>query len=92
MTAPQPSRRQSPAAPPKPTQPNKTMPKTSSVWSTEAIEEEGKDCLTLLTACGAALKTSSPKGHDIMVTPYQLLLENAPMSTLLSIPLGVSPP
>ena len=58
----------------------------------EAIEEEGMDCLTFLTACGAALRASPPKGCGIMVTPYHLLLSNAPTSTLLSIPLGVYPP
>ena len=57
----------------------------------EAIEEEGKDCLAFLTACSAALRASPPEGHGIMVTPYQLLLGNAPTSTLLSIPPGVSP-
>ena len=58
----------------------------------EAIKEERKDCLAFLTAWGAALRASPPKGHGIMVTPYHLLLGNAPMSNLLSIPLGVSPP
>ena len=58
----------------------------------EAVEKEGKDHLNFLTTCGAALRTSPPKGHGIMVTPYLILLGNAPMSTLLSIPLGVSPP
>ena len=45
----------------------------------EVIEEEGKNCLAFLTT------------YDIMVTQYHLLLGNAPTSTLLSIPLGVSP-
>ena len=58
----------------------------------EAVEEEGKDCLTFLITCGAALRASPPKGHGIMITPYHLLLGNAPTSTLLIIPLGVSPP
>ena len=58
----------------------------------EAIEEEEKDCLTFLTACRTALRASPPKAHGIMVTPFHLLLGNVPMSTLLSIPLGVSPP
>ena len=35
---------------------------------------------------------SPPKAHATMVTPFYLLLGNAPMSTLLSIPPGVSPP
>ena len=63
------------------------------IWhlEVEAIEEEGKDCLAFLTACGTALWASPPKAHGIMVTPFHLLLGNPPMSTLLSIPLGVSP-
>ena len=56
----------------------------------EAIEEEGKDHLSFLTTCSAALRASPPKGHCIMVTPYHLLLGNTP--TLFSIPLGISPP
>ena len=58
----------------------------------EAIEKEGKDCLTFFTACSTALRASPPEAHGIMVTPFHLLLGNAPTSTLLSIPLGVSPP
>ena len=58
----------------------------------EAIEEEGRDHLTFLTACNTALRASLPKAHGIMVTPFHLLLGNAPTSTLLSIPPGVSPP
>ena len=58
----------------------------------EAIEEEGRNHLTFLASCGTALRASPPKAHGIMVTPFHLLLGNAPMSTLLSIPLGISPP
>ena len=54
----------------------------------EAIEEVGKDCLALLTACSATLRASPPEDCDIIVTPYHLLLGNAPTSTLLSIPPG----
>ena len=57
----------------------------------EAIEEERRDHLAFLATCSTAFRTSPPKAHGIMVTPFHLLLENAPMSTLLSIPLGVSP-
>ena len=57
----------------------------------EAIEEERRDCLTFLTACGTALRASPPKAHEIMVTPFHLLLGNAAMSTLLSIPWGYPP-
>ena len=44
----------------------------------EAIGEEGKDCLSFLTACGAAIWASHPKGHGVLVTPFHLLLANAP--------------
>ena len=57
----------------------------------EAIGEV-RNHLAFLTACSAALRAGPPKGHGIMVTPYHLLLGNAPMSTLLNIPPGVSPP
>ena len=57
----------------------------------EAIEEEKRECLTFLATCSTALRDGPPKVHGIMVTPFHLLLENAPTSTLLSIPPGVSP-
>ena len=52
----------------------------------EAIGEEGKDHLSFLTACGAALWASHPKDHGVLVTPFHLLLGNVPLSTLLNIP------
>ena len=58
----------------------------------EAIEEEGRDHLAFLTTCGIALRASPPKAYGIMVTPFHLLLGNAPTSTLLNIPAGVSSP
>ena len=58
----------------------------------EAIEKEERDCLAFLTTCSAALRANPPETHGIMVTPYLLLLGNAPTSALLSIPPGVSPP
>ena len=58
----------------------------------EAIEEERRDCLTFLATCSTALRASPPQAHGIMVTSFHLLLGNAPTSTLLSIPPGVSPP
>ena len=57
----------------------------------EAIEEKRRDCLTFLATCSTALRTSPPEAHGIMVIPFHLLLGNAPMSTLLSIPLGYPP-
>ena len=58
---------------------------------TEVIEEERRNCLAFLATCSTALRPSPPKACGIMVTPFHLLLGNAPMSTLLSIPPGVSP-
>ena len=58
----------------------------------EAIKEEGRDHLAFLATCGPVLRPSPPKAHGIMVTPFQLLLGNAPTSTLLSIPPVASPP
>ena len=57
----------------------------------EANEEEGRDHLAFLTTCSAALRANPLEAHGIMVTPYHLLLGNAPISALLSIPPGVSP-
>ena len=57
----------------------------------DAIEEEGRDCLAFLAACSTTLRASPPEAHGIMVTSFHLLLGNAPMSTLLSIPPRVSP-
>ena len=58
----------------------------------EAIEEEGRDCLAFLAACSTALRASPAMACGIMVTIFHLLLGNAPTSTLLCIPRGVSPP
>ena len=57
----------------------------------EAIEEEKRDWLTFLTTCSTALMASPPEAHGIRVTPFHLLLGNAPTSTLLSISPGASP-
>ena len=46
---------------------------------TEAIGEEGKDNLSFLTTCGAALWASHPKDCGVMVTPLHLLLGNTPV-------------
>ena len=56
----------------------------------EAIDEERMECLTFLAACGSALRARPPEACGILVTPFHLLLGNAPMSALLSIPPGVS--
>ena len=51
----------------------------------EAIGEEGKDHLSFLAACGAALWASHPKDCGVLVNPFHLLLGNMPLSTLLNI-------
>ena len=51
----------------------------------ETIVEEGKDCLSFLTAGEAALCASPPKTWG-SGDPFHLLLGNVPLSTLLNIP------
>ena len=57
----------------------------------DATEEEGRDHLAFLSTFGATLRASPPKACGIMVTPFHLLLGNAPTATLLNIAPGVSP-
>ena len=52
---------------------------------TEAINEERTDHLAFLAACSSALEASPPETHGIFMTPFHLLLGNAPMSALFSI-------
>ena len=80
----QPSVMQNSKALPMPTQFNNA--KDIQHLEVEAIEEEGRDCLAFLTTCGATLRANPPEALGIMVTPYHLLLGNAPTSALLSIP------
>ena len=49
------------------------------------------DHLAFLATCGTTITASPPEAHGIMVTPFHLLLGNALMSALLSIPPGVFP-
>ena len=52
--------------------------------------EKGQPCIPhCLQYCPQG---SPPKAHGIMVASFHLLLGNAPTSTLLSIPPGISPP
>ena len=51
----------------------------------EAIEEEGRDCQSFLTACGVALQACSPEAHSILMYPQQLLMENMSLAALLAI-------
>ena len=52
----------------------------------EAIEEDGKDCLSFLIACGTALLTSPPEAHGVLMTPFHLLMGNVPLANLLNVP------
>ena len=36
---------------------------------TEAIEEEGKDCLSFLAACGTVLQACLPEAHGVLMAP-----------------------
>ena len=58
----------------------------------EATEEEKREHLAFLATCGATLRASPLKAQGITVTPFLLLLGNAPMSTLVSMPPGASSP
>ena len=51
----------------------------------EAIEEEGRDCQSFLTACGAALQTCAPEACGIFMYPLQLLMGNISLAALLAI-------
>ena len=52
----------------------------------EAIEEEGKDHLSFLAACGTVWQVSSPKAHWVLITPLHLFMGNIPLATLLNFP------
>ena len=52
----------------------------------EAIEEEGKDCLSYLTTCRADLQASPPEAHGVLMTLFHLIMGNVPLATLLNIP------
>ena len=53
---------------------------------------ERRGHLAFLTTCSTTLRAGPPKTCGIMVPPSHLLLGNAPISTLLYIPPGISPP
>ena len=53
---------------------------------TEAIEEEGKDHLSFLTACETALQASPPEACGVLMPLFHLFMGNAPLATLLNIP------
>ena len=51
----------------------------------EAIEEEGRDCHSFLTACGAVLQACPPEACGILMYLLQLLMGNMSLATLLAI-------
>ena len=57
----------------------------------EAIEEESKGQVNILSSCQAALQTGPSKFCSMLVAFYHILLAHAPMSHPFSIPLGTSP-
>ena len=65
--------------------------KTSSIQRKRPLRRGEGTASPFLTTCSTALRASPPETHGIMVTPFHLLLGNAPMSTLLSIPPGGIP-
>ena len=50
----------------------------------EAIEEEGRDCQSFLTACGVVLQVCPPEAHGVLMCPLQLLMGNMSLATLLT--------
>ena len=57
----------------------------------EAMEVEGRDCLSFLATCGIALQTCPPEAHGVLMGPLQLLTGNMSQATLLNIPPLVPP-
>ena len=43
---------------------------------TEAMEEEGRDCLSFLATCGMALQACPPEAHGVLMGPLPLLMGN----------------
>ena len=55
-----------------------------------ALEEEGRGCLSFLSACWAALQTCPPDALEVLMYPLHLLTGNMPLGTsLVSSPLGI---
>ena len=52
---------------------------------TDALEEEGRDHLSFLSACGAALQACPPNVLGILMYPLHLLTGNMSLATLLSL-------
>ena len=52
----------------------------------ESLEEERRGQLNFLSACQATLDASLPESHDVLITPYHLLLGYMLISNLLPFP------
>ena len=53
---------------------------------TDALGEEGRDHLSFLSACGAALQACPPNAFGILMYPLHLLTGNISLATLLFPP------
>ena len=51
----------------------------------EAIEEEGRNCQSFLTACRVALQVCPPEACGVLMCPLQLLMGNMSLAALLAI-------
>ena len=65
--------------------------KTIQHLEEEAIEEESKGQLNLLSTCQATLRASPPEFCGVLVASYHILLGHAPASHLFSLSQGASP-
>ena len=65
--------------------------KTVQHLEEEAIKEESKGQLNLLSTCQAALQASPPELLGVLVASYHVLLGHMPMSHPFSLPQGASP-
>ena len=55
----------------------------------EAMEEEGRDCLSFLATYGAALQACSLEACGVLMCPLQLLMGNMSLATLLALSPGL---
>ena len=51
----------------------------------EAIAEEGWDCWVFMVASAVALQACSPKTHEALMYPLQLLTSNVPLAAMLGM-------
>ena len=51
----------------------------------ETIEEEGKDCQSILATCGMALQACPLEAQGVLMCPLQMLMGNMSLATLLAI-------